>query len=51
MSHINAITQVLSPAIDRIASGSQTAAEVCKGLRDQIQPLLKGMYPNPMLGK
>ncbi|WP_336629741.1 MULTISPECIES: ABC transporter substrate-binding protein [unclassified Microbacterium] len=51
LRNINAITQVLNPAIDRIASGSQTAAEVCKGLRDQIQPLLKGMYPNPMLGK
>lgn len=49
LRNIDAITQVLNPAIDRISQGNQTAAEVCTSLRDQIQPLLKGFYPNPMI--
>lgn len=51
LKNINAVTQVLGPAIDRIAQGNESAAEVCKDLRDKVQPLLQGMYPNPMAGK
>jgi hypothetical protein len=42
------IRDVLFPAIEVIQQGHESAKDVCVNLRDQIQPLLAGVYPNPM---
>lgn len=47
LKNITAIREVLDPAIDVIQQGNEKAETVLKGLRDKVQPLLQGTYPNP----
>lgn len=43
------IGQVFSPAIELLASGKQSAAEVTSGLKAKMQPLLQGVWPSQKL--
>ncbi len=49
LKNITAIREVLLPAIDVIQQGNETAETVLTGLRDKVQPLLKGVYPAPFV--
>lgn len=49
LQNITAIREVLLPAIDVIQQGHEPAETVLKDLREKVQPLLKGVYPNPFL--
>jgi hypothetical protein len=48
LRNMSRIRDVLFPAIEVIQQGHESAKDVCVNLRDQIQPLLAGVYPNPM---
>ncbi len=48
LRNMSRIRDVLFPAIEVIQQGHESAADVCTSLRDKIQPLLAGAYPNPM---
>jgi len=43
------INQVLTPAMDRLASGKVKAVEVVKDLKPKMQPLLQGKWPRQEL--
>ena len=43
------IQDLLTPALQRIETGSDRAKTVLDELGEQVQPLLEGWYPNPLL--
>jgi multiple sugar transport system substrate-binding protein len=47
LKNIPAIQEVLTPAIQQIATGKVPAKEVLDGLKPKIEPLLQGRYPIP----
>ena len=47
LKNVPAIQEVLTPAIEQIASGKTPAKTVLDNLQPKIQPLLKGKYPIP----
>jgi multiple sugar transport system substrate-binding protein len=47
LKNVPAIQEVLTPAIQQIATGKASAKAVLDGLEAKIQPLLQGRYPIP----
>ncbi|MFI6831877.1 ABC transporter substrate-binding protein [Kribbella sp. NPDC050241] len=47
LKNVPAIQEVLTPAIEQIATGKASAKAVLDGLEAKIQPLLQGRYPIP----
>ena len=47
LKNVPAIQEVLTPAIERIATGKTPAKTVLDALQPKIQPLLQGRYPIP----
>ncbi|WP_161606252.1 extracellular solute-binding protein [Microlunatus speluncae] len=47
LKNVPAIQEVVTPAMQEIATGSRPAKEVLDGLKDKVEPLLKGKYTIP----
>lgn len=47
LKNVPAIQEVLTPAIEQIATGKAPAQTVLDGLKSKIEPLLQGRYPIP----
>ena len=47
LKNVPAIQEVLTPAIEQIATGKTPAKTVLDALEAKVQPLLKGRYPIP----
>lgn len=47
LKNVPAIQEVVTPAMQEIATGSRPAKEVLDGLKDKVEPLLKGRYAIP----
>lgn len=47
LKNVPAIQEVLTPAIEQIATGKASPKAVLDGLEAKVQPLLQGRYPIP----